>query len=197
MTPLPSMPAPDFTVDVLNPDYSFGSVSLKDYAGKYLVILFYPADFTFVCPSEIHKFNDNLERFRAAGAEVLIGSTDGPFVHLAWTQTPRAEGGLGKMAVPLFADRNLKFSRDYGVLIEDAGLSLRGMFIISDKGILRHVTVNDFQVGRNVEEALRLVQGFKHADETGAGIPCDWTPGSDTIIQDPEGKKEFFLEHQK
>eukprot|EP00766_Chilomastix_caulleryi_P001544 gnl/Chilomastix_caulleri/2514.p1 GENE.gnl/Chilomastix_caulleri/2514~~gnl/Chilomastix_caulleri/2514.p1 ORF type:complete len:145 (-),score=26.97 gnl/Chilomastix_caulleri/2514:31-465(-) len=136
-------PAPDFSVMALHPSGDFKPISLSDYKGKYLLIVFYPADFTFVCPSEIVRFNDMASEFRKNGCEVIIGSTDGEYVHLAWTQTRRAEGGLGKMDVPLFADRNGEVARSYGVLMDTAHIALRGTFLIDGKGILRHATVND------------------------------------------------------
>eukprot|EP00768_Dysnectes_brevis_P006890 gnl/Dysnectes_brevis/560_a618_4027.p2 GENE.gnl/Dysnectes_brevis/560_a618_4027~~gnl/Dysnectes_brevis/560_a618_4027.p2 ORF type:complete len:198 (+),score=78.93 gnl/Dysnectes_brevis/560_a618_4027:1241-1834(+) len=184
--------APDFDVTVMTPMMmTFERRKLSDYAGKYLLILFYPADFTFACPTEIIAFSEAAEEFRKIGCEVLIGSTDSEYTHFAWVSTPRAEGGLGPMKTDLFADRSQKMSRDYGVLLP-GGAALRGMFIISDKGILRQATVNDLSVGRNVAEAKRLVQAFMYADKTGQAVPCDWEPGMDTITQDPLKSKEFF-----
>eukprot|EP00769_Ergobibamus_cyprinoides_P001216 gnl/Ergobibamus_cyprinoides/2225.p2 GENE.gnl/Ergobibamus_cyprinoides/2225~~gnl/Ergobibamus_cyprinoides/2225.p2 ORF type:complete len:205 (+),score=120.09 gnl/Ergobibamus_cyprinoides/2225:85-615(+) len=164
---------------------------LTDFAGKYLCVVFYPADFTFACPTEIIGYSEAAEEFRKLGCEVIIGSTDSVFTHLAWVQTPRMEGGLGPMNTDLFADRSQKMARDYQMLLE-GGVAARGTFLIDGKGIVRHITVNDLPVGRKVAETKRVLEAFLEADRTGQAVPCDWTPGQATITQDPEAKKEFF-----
>eukprot|EP01103_Thecamoeba_quadrilineata_P005723 TRINITY_DN15491_c0_g1_i1.p1 TRINITY_DN15491_c0_g1~~TRINITY_DN15491_c0_g1_i1.p1 ORF type:complete len:199 (-),score=48.28 TRINITY_DN15491_c0_g1_i1:27-623(-) len=184
--------APDFTVDAVVGKV-FESISLKQYRGKYVVLFFYPLDFTFVCPSEILAFSDRAKEFEALNTVLLGASVDSKYAHLAWVNTPRKEGGLGgALNFPLLSDLTQKVSRDYGVLIEEAGHTLRGLFIISDKGIVRHVTLNDPPVGRSVDETLRLVQAFKHVDEHGEVCPINWKPGSATIKPDPEKSKEYF-----
>ena len=192
--PIPGTPCPDFEVDVVTPELKFAKRKLADYKGKYLIVFFYPLDFTFVCPSEIIHFSNLAEQLRKkCNAEIIIGSTDSVYSHYAWCLQGQNEGGIGTCKCDLFADTNHKMSRDFGVLIEDAGIALRGMFIVSDKGVIRHVTINDLPVGRSVEEAMRLVQAFQYADKTGGVIPCGWTPEkNDTIIPDPEKKKEYF-----
>jgi tryparedoxin peroxidase (2-Cys peroxiredoxin) len=157
------------------------NVSLQDYRGKYVVIIFYPLDFTFVCPTEIIDFSERSKEFEEVGAQVLAVSVDSPFSHLAWTKTDRKKGGLGEMKIPLVSDLTKDIARDYGVLIEEKGIALRGQFIIDGKGVLRSMTVNDLPVGRNVDEALRLVQAFQLADKTGDVVPCGWKPGKKTM----------------
>lgn len=143
-------------------DGEFKTVSLSDYKDKYLVIVFYPFDFTYVCPTELIAFSDNVKRFRDIGAEVVGVSTDSHHTHLAWIKTARDNGGLGKIDYPLIADISKSMSRDYGVLVENKddgmyGAALRGLFIVDKIGKIRSVQVNDDSVGRNVEETLRLI----------------------------------------
>ncbi|XP_060755033.1 peroxiredoxin-2 [Neoarius graeffei] len=184
-------PAPQFKVTAVV-DGQFKDVQLSDYRGKYVVLFFYPLDFTFVCPTEIIAFSDHVSEFRKIGCEVLAASTDSHFSHLAWINTPRKQGGLGSMNIPLLADLSQSISRDYGVLKEDEGIAYRGLFVIDDKGILRQITINDLPVGRSVDETLRLVQAFQHTDKHGEVCPAGWKPGSDTIIPDVQKSKEFF-----
>lgn len=158
-----------------------------------VVLLFYPMDFTFVCPTEILAFNDALPKFEKLNTTVLGVSTDSHFTHLAWRERPRKQGGLGEdLKLPLVADKNFKISSDYGVLIEDEGIALRGLFIIDPKGTLRQITVNDLPVGRNVDETLRLVEAFQFTDEHGEVCPAGWQSGGDTMKADPKGSLEYF-----
>ncbi|XP_039260918.2 peroxiredoxin-like [Styela clava] len=184
-------PAPEFTATALN-DGDFKDISLKSYRGKYVVLFFYPLDFTFVCPTEIIAFSDRVQEFRNIGCEVLACSTDSEFSHLAWVNTPRKLGGIGQMNIPIIADRNHEISRKYGVLKEDEGIAFRGLFIINEKGILRQITINDLPVGRSVDETLRLVQAFKFTDEHGEVCPAGWKPGAETIEPDIKRSKEYF-----
>ncbi|XP_047129295.1 peroxiredoxin-4 [Hydra vulgaris] len=170
----------------------FKDIKLSDYKGKYLVFFFYPLDFTFVCPTEIIAFSDRIDEFKKINTEVIAVSVDSVFTHLAWINTPRQQGGLGKMKIPLLADLTKQISKDYGVLLEDAGHTLRGLFIIDDKGILRQITMNDLPVGRSVDETLRLVQAFQYTDKHGEVCPAGWKPGSDTIVPDPKEKLNYF-----
>ncbi|KAH7582267.1 Thioredoxin domain profile [Nakaseomyces glabratus] len=186
-------PAPTFKKTAVI-DGMFEEVSLDKYKGKYVVLAFVPLAFTFVCPTEIVAFSEAAKRFEALDAEVLFASTDSEYSLLAWTNVARKDGGLGPVDIPLLADTNHKLSRDYGVLIEDEGIALRGLFIIDPKGIVRHITINDLPVGRNVEESLRLVEGFQWTDKNGTVLPCNWTPGSATIKPTVEDSKEYFKE---
>jgi alkyl hydroperoxide reductase subunit AhpC len=184
-------PAPDFKgTAIVKGD--FKEISLSDYKGKYLVLFFYPLDFTFVCPTEICAFSDRAEEFRSINCEVVACSTDSAFSHLAWTQQPRNKGGLGDMNIPLLADKTLDIATRYGVLKEDEGIAFRGLFIIDDKGNLRQITINDLPVGRSVDEVLRLVQAFQFTDKHGEVCPAGWKPGSDTMKPNPKDSKSYF-----
>ncbi|KAI3392976.1 hypothetical protein diail_4925 [Diaporthe ilicicola] len=186
-------PAPAFTATTVLEHGEFKEVSLSDFKGQWVVLLFYPMDFTFVCPTEILAFNDALPKFEKLNTTVLGVSTDSHFTHLAWRERPRKQGGLGEdLKLPLVADKNFKIARDYGVLIEEEGIALRGLFIIDPKGTLRQITVNDLPVGRNVIETLRLVEAFQFTDEHGEVCPADWQSGGETMKADPKGSLEYF-----
>uniref|UniRef100_A0A9J8CK38 thioredoxin-dependent peroxiredoxin n=2 Tax=Cyprinus carpio TaxID=7962 RepID=A0A9J8CK38_CYPCA len=184
-----SKPAPHWEgTAVINGE--FKELKLSDYKGKYLVFFFYPLDFTFVCPTEIIAFSDRVHEFQAINAEVVACSVDSQFTHLAWINTPRKQGGLGPMKIPLLSDLTHQISKDYGVFLEDQGHTLRGLFIIDDKGVLRQITMNDLPVGRSVDETLRLVQAFQYTDKHGEVCPAGWKPGSDT--EGPNAKQVFW-----
>lgn len=187
-----SKPAPDWIGQAVVKG-EFQDLKLSDYLGKYLVFFFYPLDFTFVCPTEIIAFSDRIEEFRAINTEVVAVSVDSVYTHLAWINTPRTQGGLGKdLQIPLLADLTKKISQDYGVLMQDAGHTLRGLFIIDDKGVLRQITMNDLPVGRSVDETLRLINAFQYTDSHGEVCPAGWKPGADTIVPNPTDKLKYF-----
>ncbi|KAF8937807.1 thioredoxin-like protein [Dissophora ornata] len=173
-------------------DGSFKEVSLDDYKGQYVVLFFYPLDFTFVCPTEIIAFSEAIERFNGLKTAVLACSCDSEFSHLAWVNTPRTQGGLGAMNIPIIADFTKKIAIDYGVLKEDEGVAYRGLFIIDPKQVVRQITINDLPVGRNVDEIVRLVEAFQFTDEHGEVCPIGWQKGQSTIKPDVAGSKEFF-----
>ncbi|KAK0431840.1 thioredoxin-like protein [Armillaria borealis] len=192
MVALIQRPAPGFKAAAVV-DGLFEDVSLTDYLGQWVVLFFYPMDFTFVCPTEILAFNDALAEFKALDTKVLGVSTDSQHSHFAWANQPRKEGGLGPdLKLPLIADRNMTISRDYGVLLEDEGIALRGLFIIDPKGILRQITVNDLPVGRSVDETIRLIKAFQFTDKHGEVCPANWHEGDKTMKADPKGSKEYF-----
>eukprot|EP00754_Rhynchopus_humris_P043575 Rhum_TRINITY_DN3364_c0_g1::Rhum_TRINITY_DN3364_c0_g1_i1::g.10467::m.10467 len=168
-----------------------GKTTVAEFAGEYLVILFYPLDFTFVCPTEITAFNDRAAEFAEHGAKVIAVSVDSQYAHLAWTKQPRSEGGLGETQIPLVADLDKSISRNYGVLIDES-VSLRGLFVVDKEGVVRSQVVNDLPIGRSVDEALRVVQAVKYSDENGGVMPCNWSPGKPTMKPDPEGSQEYF-----
>lgn len=184
-------PAPNFQGTAVV-DGEFKEIKLADYKGKYLVLFFYPLDFTFVCPTEIIAFSDRVEEFRAINCEVVAASTDSHFSHLAWVNTPRKQGGLGEMQIPLLADKTCDIAKRYGCLKEDEGIAFRGLYIIDDKGNLRQITINDLPVGRSVDETLRLVQAFQFTDKHGEVCPAGWKPGKETMKADPKGSKAYF-----
>jgi len=184
-------PAPFFSgTAVVNGQ--FVDLKLSDFFGKYLILLFYPLDFTFVCPTEIIAFSDRVEDFRALNAEIVGISTDSKFTHLAWVNTPRKQGGLGHVNIPLLSDLTHQISKDFGVYLEHLGHSLRGLFIIDGKGIVRQITMNDLPVGRSVDETLRLIQAFQYSDSHGEVCPAGWKKGDPTIIPDPAEKLKYF-----
>ncbi|MSR53822.1 MAG: peroxiredoxin [Gemmataceae bacterium] len=179
-------PAPDFSVTaVVNEE--FKPVKLADYKGKYVVLFFYPLDFTFVCPTEIIAFSDKIDEFKKRGVEVLGCSIDSHFSHLAWIQKPRAEGGLGGLKYPLLADIKKDISRDYGVLLDD-GIALRGTFLIDKAGILRHALINDLPLGRNIDETIRMIDALQYFEQHGEVCPANWKPGALTIDTKNAGK---------
>jgi len=190
-SPRVQQPAPDFRgTAVVNQE--FKEISLADYKGKYLVLFFYPLDFTFVCPTEIIAFSERIQDFKAINTEIVGVSTDSHFSHLGWINTPRKAGGLGPITYPLLSDFNKKIARDYDVLLENAGVALRGLFIINPKGVLVQVTVNDLPVGRSVDETLRLIKAFQFVEKHGEVCPANWEPNSPTIKPDPKGSKTYF-----
>jgi len=185
--------APDFTAEaVLGTDFT--TVTLSKYRGKWVVLYFYPLDFTFVCPTEITAFEDHLEEFKKLNAEVIGVSTDSKFSHLAWVNTPRNEGGLGTLRYPLVADFTKKIAADYGVLLE-GGMALRGLFIINPEGQVVYQTVHDLNIGRNTREVLRVLQALQYSATHGEVCPADWEPGKDAMKPDPVGSKEYFRKH--
>lgn len=191
MAPVLEKPAPPFSgTAVVNGE--FKTIKLADYKGKYVVLFFYPLDFTFVCPTEIVAFSDRYEEFKKVNCELIAASCDSHFSHLAWINTPRTSGGLGQMNIPLLADKSTKIARDYGVYNETTGIPYRGLFIIDALQNLRQITINDLPVGRSVDETLRLVQAFQHTDEYGEVCPAGWKPGSKTMKPDPKGSLEYF-----
>ncbi|XP_054258687.1 peroxiredoxin-1-like isoform X2 [Macrosteles quadrilineatus] len=170
----------------------FKEIDLSDFRGQYLVLFFYPLDFTFVCPTEIIAFSDRMNEFKAINTAVVGVSCDSHFSHLAWINTPRKHGGLGNLNYPLLSDFNKCIARDYNVLLEEDGVPLRGLFIIDPQGVVRQITVNDLPVGRSVDEVLRLVKAFQFTDKHGEVCPANWKPESPTIKPSPDGSKEYF-----
>lgn len=191
MAPALEKPAPVFEGKAVVKG-QFKDIKLSDYKGQYVVLFFYPLDFTFVCPTEIIAFSDRAEEFKKIKTQVIACSTDSHFSHLAWTNLPRNKGGLGDMAIPILSDKSMKIARDYGVLNEETGIPYRGLFIIDEKQNLRQITINDLPVGRSVDETLRLVQAFQFVAEHGEVCPAGWKPGSKTMKADPSGSQEYF-----
>ena len=183
--------APDFTATAVVNEAFNEKFKMSDYRGKYVVLFFYPLDFTFVCPTEIVAFNDRLQEFKSRGAEVIGCSIDSQFSHLAWIQTPREKGGLGGLNYPLVADLTKKISADYGVLLE-GGIALRGTFIIDKQGVVRAMTVHDLPLGRSVDEALRVLDALQHFEKHGEVCPAGWTKGAPTIKPGVKESKEYF-----
>src|SRR3982750_3238437 len=170
--------APDFNMASTKNLETLGeNVKLSDYRGKWLVLLFYPLDFTFVCPTELTTFSDRYEDFEGIGADIIGVSTDSVYSHRAWLQTPRDKGGVEGLTYPLASDATKQVARDYGVLIEDKGIALRGLFVIDPEGVLRYKVVHALNVGRSAEETLRVIQALR----TGGLCQAEWKPGQKTL----------------
>jgi alkyl hydroperoxide reductase subunit AhpC len=171
-------PAPEFDMaSTADLDRLTSRVRLSDYRGKWLVLFFYPLDFTFVCPTEINALSDRYEEFLELGADILGVSTDSVYSHRAWIQTPRERNGIAGLKYPLASDITKQVSRDYGVLIEEEGIALRGLFIIDPEGILQYAVINSLNIGRSVDETLRVLEAL----QTGGLCPADWKPGKELL----------------
>lgn len=171
-------PAPDFNMpSTRNMETLAENVKLSDYTGKWLILLFYPLDFTFVCPTELTAFSDRLDEINGVGAEVLGISTDSVHSHRAWIKTPREQNGVADLRYPLASDVGGKLARAYNILVEDANIALRGLFIINPNGVLQYSVVHDLNIGRSVDETLRVLQGL----QTGGLCAADWTPGEENL----------------
>ncbi|MBF0284073.1 MAG: peroxiredoxin [Magnetococcales bacterium] len=195
MSVLVTRPAPEFKATAVMPDNSFNAeFTLSQFKGKYVVLYFYPLDFTFVCPSEIIAFDHRLDEFKSRNTEVIGVSIDSHFSHLAWKNTPVAKGGIGNVQYPLVADVTKKISRDYGVLINDA-VALRGSFLIDREGVVRHQVINDLPLGRNIDEMLRMIDSLQFTEEHGEVCPAGWTKGKAGMKGSTEGVAQYLAAH--
>ena len=191
MSVLVGKKAPDFTADaVVGGD--FKTVRLSDYRGKNVLLFFYPLDFTFVCPTELHTFQEKLADFKKLNTEVIGVSVDSKFSHLAWLNTPKTEGGIKGVSYPVVSDINKTIARDYDVLIPDAGVALRGTFLIDKEGVVRQQTINDLPLGRNIDEFIRLVEALRYTEEHGEVCPANWKKGEKAMKADQSGLKNYF-----
>ncbi len=170
----------------------FKKVSLNDFKGKYLCLFFYPLDFTFVCPTELHAFSDKLAEFKKRNCEVVGVSVDSHFSHLAWLNTPKAQGGIQGVKYPLISDLHKTIARSYGTLFEDEGIAFRGLFLIDKEGVVQHVTINNLPLGRNVNEYIRLLDAIQFHEEHGEVCPANWQAGDKGMETSSEGLKEYF-----
>ncbi len=196
MSVLVGKQAPDFTAAAVMADGSINeSFSLSDYAGKYRVLFFYPLDFTFVCPSELIAFDHRIKEFEARGVQVIGCSIDSQFTHLAWRNTAIEDGGIGPVAYPLVADVKHEICRAYDVEFEEAGVALRGSFLIDREGIVRHQVVNDLPLGRNIDEMLRMVDALQFHEEHGEVCPAEWEKGKPAMKPTPDGVAEYLAKH--
>lgn len=191
MCELVGKPAPDFKLEGVLKE-QFGEYSLVK--GKWNILLFYPLDFTFVCPTEVIAFSKAAAEFEKLGCQLFGVSVDSKFTHLAWTQTPEKEGGVGVINYPLLADLKKEVAQAYGVLT-DGGVALRGLFIIDDEGVLQSAIINNLSVGRSVTETLRLLKAFQFTKSHGEVCPADWEEGKDTMKPNPKGLKEYASSH--
>jgi len=176
------------------PDNSIMELTLSSLRGKYVVLFFYPLDFTFVCPSEIIAFDKKLEEFKSRNAEVLGVSVDSQYSHYAWRQTAPEKGGIGEIGYPLVADLSKSISSDYDVLFDDA-VALRGLFLIDKEGVVRHQLVNDLPLGRSVEEAIRVLDALQFVEEHGDVCPANWKQGEEAMKPTAEGVAEYLAKN--
>lgn len=183
--------APSFSCQAMSKG-ELVDLSLADFRGRWLVLFFHPLDFTFVCPTELIAFGDRAAEFRALGAQVVAASVYSAYAHLAWWQMPRDGGGSGGSEIPIVADLSKQVARDYGVLLEEEGVALRGLFVIDPEGIVRHVTIDDLPIGRSVDETLRVLQAAQFAAEAGEVCPAHGKPGRPTLSPDPAGSRAYF-----
>ncbi|MFY9326787.1 MAG: peroxiredoxin [Georgfuchsia sp.] len=196
MAVLVGKPAPDFSAQAVYGNNEIKELKLSSLKGKYVVLFFYPLDFTFVCPSELIAFDHRLEEFKARGVEVLSCSIDSHYTHLAWKNTPVNNGGIGQVGYPMVADINHAIAQAYDV--ESAGgVAFRGSFLIDKAGLVRHQVVNDLPLGRNVDEMLRMVDALQFTEEHGEVCPAGWQKGKKGMTASTEGVAKYLAENAK
>ncbi|UCG52297.1 MAG: peroxiredoxin [Candidatus Latescibacterota bacterium] len=189
--------APDFTADAVMADNRIESqFSLSSLRGKYVILFFYPLDFTFVCPTEILAFDEKLDEFKSRNAEVVGVSVDSAYTHLAWKNTAVDQGGIGPIQYPLVSDLNKEISRNFGVLMDD-GFALRGLFLIDREGIIRHAVLNDLPLGRSVAEALRTLDALRFFEEKGRLCPANWEKGNEGMEESTSGVIDYLSKFSK
>lgn len=186
--------APDFTAKAVLPNNAIEELTLSDFQGKYVVLFFYPLDFTFVCPSEIIAFDTKLAEFQERNCEVIGVSVDSEYSHFAWKQTARDKGGIGNIRYPLVSDLTKQISFKYEVLFNES-VSLRGLFLIDREGIVRHAVINDLPIGRNVDEALRVLDALQYTEKHGEVCPANWRKGEDAMIPTAKGVASYLAKH--
>ena len=191
---LVTRPAPDFTADAVYPDFSIAPFTLSSLRGKYVVLFFYPMDFTFVCPSEIIAFDRALDDFKNRNCAIVSVSTDSAYSHFAWKSTPLKKGGIGNIRFPMVADITKSISREYGVLYNDS-VAVRGLFLIDRDGIVQHATINNLSIGRNVEEVLRVLDAIQFHEKYGDVCPANWHPGEEAMKGTADGVADYLSHH--
>lgn len=184
--------APDVVTTAVVGNDIVENFSLSDFYGKYVILFFYPLDFTFVCPTELHAFNAAYDQFKELNAEVIGCSRDSHYTHLAWLNTAKTEGGIEGVRYPLMADMTLEISQKFDVLKEDEGVSYRGLFLIDKEGVIRHMLINDLPLGRNVDEALRVLKALQHVEEHGEVCPANWNEGDRAFKTNKEELDNYF-----
>ena len=184
--------APDFTATAVQENQIIENFKLSDLKGQYVVLFFYPLDFTFVCPTELHAFSEQLAAFEKRNTKVIGVSIDSHFSHLAWLNTPKSKGGIQGVSYPIVSDLNKTISRDYDVLVDGAGIAYRGLFLLDKDHVVRHQVVNDLPLGRNVSETLRMVDALQFTEKHGEVCPANWNQGDKSMKPDQDGLEEFF-----
>ncbi len=191
-TTLVGKAAPHFTAKAVIKGKIIDAFSLRDFLGKYVFFFFYPLDFTFVCPTELHAFQEKLAEFEQRDAQVVGCSVDSWFSHLAWLNTPMNRGGIEGVEYPLVSDLNKDIARNYQVLKEDEGIAYRGLFLIDKQGIVRHQLINDLPLGRSIDEALRILDALTYFETNGEVCPANWKLGAKAMKPTPEGLAQYF-----
>jgi peroxiredoxin (alkyl hydroperoxide reductase subunit C) len=184
--------APDFNCQALVNGEIKQLVSLADFAGKYKILLFYPLDFTFVCPTELHAFQDKYHEFKQRNAVVLGISVDSVYCHQAWLEQPKSEGGIQGIEFPLLSDITKTIARDYNVLNEAKGIAYRAIFLLDKSNIIQVIQVNNLNLGRNIEEVLRLLDALIFTEQHGEVCPANWTVGQEGMQETKESVQEYF-----
>lgn len=192
MSVLVGKQAPDFTATAVEKDQIIENFNLSDFKGQYIVLFFYPLDFTFVCPTELHAFSDRLNDFSERNTKVIGVSIDSHFSHLAWLNTPKSKGGIQGVAYPIVSDLNKTISHDYDVLVEGAGIAYRGLFLLDKDHVVRHQVVNDLPLGRNVSETIRMVDALQFTEKHGEVCPANWNQGDKSMVPSQDGLEAFF-----
>lgn len=191
MATLVGKQAPDFKEKAVIGKKIVDDFSLMHYRGKYVVLFFYPLDFTFVCPTELHAFQEALEEFEKRQTQVIGCSVDSAYSHYAWLSTPKSKGGIEGVDYPIIADINKKIAEDYGVLVPGEGVAYRGLFLIDKEGVVRHQLVNDLPLGRSVAEILRTIDALQHFEQHGEVCPANWSVGKQTMKPNQESLEQY------
>ncbi len=185
-------PAPDFVATAVQKDQIIENFKLSDFKGQYIVLFFYPLDFTFVCPTELHAFSERLTDFEGRNTKVIGVSIDSHFSHLAWLNTPKNKGGIQGVGYPIVSDLNKTISNDYDVLVEGAGIAYRGLFLLDKDHVVRHQVVNDLPLGRNVSETIRMIDALQFTEKHGEVCPANWNQGDKSMTPTQDGLESFF-----
>jgi peroxiredoxin (alkyl hydroperoxide reductase subunit C) len=186
--------APNIRVQAVVNGMIQNDFSIESFKGHYVLLFFYPLNFTFVCPTELHAFQEKLSEFTERGVQVIGCSVDSCFSHQAWLQKPRSKGGIEGITYPLVSDINKELSRAYDVLKESDGIAYRGLFLIDKEGIVRHQVVNDLPLGRSVDEALRMVDALTFFEKNGEVCPANWQTGKRSMKATTKGLEEYFTQ---
>lgn len=183
---------PEFQAKAVIKDKIFDNFCLSDFLGKYVIFFFYPLDFTFVCPTELHAFQEKIKEFEKRNAQIVGCSVDSCFSHAAWLNTPKIKGGIEGVSYPIVSDLNKSISKNFQVLKEDEGIAYRGLFLIDREGVIRHQLVNDLPLGRSVDEVLRLLDALIFHEQNGEVCPANWKTGAKAMKPTDQGLAEYF-----
>ena len=191
-TLLVGQPAPDFKAKAVVKGKIVDDFHLSQYHGKYVILFFYPLDFTFVCPTELHAFQEKMEEFEKRNAIPMACSVDSWYSHFAWLELPKEKGGIHGVEYPVISDLNKTISQTYNVLDEENGIAFRGLYLIDKKGIIRHQLINDLPIGRSVDEVLRTLDALMFHEKHGEVCPANWSAGQKAMKADSEGLVAYF-----